>query len=324
MDEKTVTYSVAIRTLGTGGEKFREELLSISRQTIRPDKVVVYIAEGYPRPEFTIGEEEYVWVPKGMMAQRILPYDEIESELILMLDDDVRLAPDTAEKLIEALEENKADCVGADVFKNHLMPFGVKLKAAVSDFVFPHLSRKWAFKVRRNGSFSYNLKPEPRFYLSQSAAGPVQLWKKQSFSNLHLSDELWLDSLGFPFAEDRLMTYKLFLSGGTLGVLYGSGVDNLDGGTSSGSFKKSPEWVRVRTKASFMVWWRMCYRNGKDTLWTRFLAASAFAVKSLWMLFVMAGLSVVRLSPGILSSYIKGFREAARFCSKGFVPRVFS
>ena len=47
-----MTYSIAIRTLGTAGEKFRQELESIRTQTLQPDRVLVYIAEGYPRPGF--------------------------------------------------------------------------------------------------------------------------------------------------------------------------------------------------------------------------------------------------------------------------------
>ena len=55
-------YSVAIRTLGTSGEKFVRELESIKRQTLQPEKVVIYIAEGYNRPEYTIGKEEISFI----------------------------------------------------------------------------------------------------------------------------------------------------------------------------------------------------------------------------------------------------------------------
>ena len=90
------SYSIAIRTLGTAGELFRRGLDSIAAQTVPPERVIVYIAEGYSRPTFTRGKEEYVWVKKGMVAQLALPYHEIGSECILMLDDDVELAPDSA------------------------------------------------------------------------------------------------------------------------------------------------------------------------------------------------------------------------------------
>ena len=253
-----LTYSIAIRTLGTAGEKFRKELESICAQTVQPERVMVYIAEGYDRPDFTVGKEEYVWVKKGMMAQRVLRYDEIPSECILMLDDDVELAPDSIERLLKALVENKADCVGADVFQNHRMPFKTKIYAAVTNLVFPHWSRKWAFKIRRNGSFSYNIHPSKPFYWSQSCGGPAALWKKDTFLHLHLNDELWLESFGFPYGEDALTFYKLYRRGGRLGILYNSGIMNLNAQTSSGSFRKSPEHSYIRTKASFMVWWRIC------------------------------------------------------------------
>ena len=83
-----MSYSVAIRTLGTSGEKYVRELVSIKELTIQPDRVVVYIAEGFARPSFQIGKEEYVWVKKGMVAQRALAYNEIDSEYILLFQKD--------------------------------------------------------------------------------------------------------------------------------------------------------------------------------------------------------------------------------------------
>ena len=52
-----LSYSIAIRTLGTAGEKFRKDLESLCAQTVQPERVVVYIAEGYERPDFTVGKE---------------------------------------------------------------------------------------------------------------------------------------------------------------------------------------------------------------------------------------------------------------------------
>ena len=217
------SYSIAIRTLGTAGEKFRRELESIRIQTVQPEKVVVYIAEGHSRPEFT---------------------------------------------------------VGADVFQNHKLPLWTKVYAAITNLVFPHRSRKWAFKIHRNGAFSYNIHPDKPFYWSQSCGGPAALWRKECFLGLHLEDELWLESLGFPYGEDALTYYKLPLGGGRLGILYDSGIVNLDARSSSGSFRKSAEHLYIRTKATLMIWWRSCYSTGKDTAWSRFRAASAFVFKT--------------------------------------------
>ena len=306
------SYSIAIRTLGTAGEKFRKELESICAQTVQPERVVVYIAEEYDRPDITVGKEEYVWVPKGMMSQRVLPYDEITSNCILMLDDDVLLAPDSAEKMLRAMAKHNADCVGADVFQNHRMPLTTKVFAAWTNLVFPHWSQKWAFKIRRNGSFSYNARPKRDFYWSQSCGGPTMLWRKDALLKIHLEDELWLDKLGFAYGDDQLETYKLHANHGRLGVLYDAGITNLDAQSSSGAFRKSAEHIYIRTKASLMTWWRMCYKNGKDTSCSRALASVAFGFKSAWLFLVMCVAALIKWDCHYLTSYCKGLRDGLK------------
>lgn len=307
-----LSYSIAIRTLGTAGDKFRRELESIAAQTIQPEKVVVYIAEGYERPGFTVGKEEYVWVRKGMVAQRALRYDEIGSNAILMVDDDVLLAPDSAEKMLKAMADHNADCIGADVFQNHRMPFKVKLYAALTNLVLPHRSDRWAFKVHHNVSFSYNWNPEPRCYQSQSCGGPAMLWRKEAFLKLGVEDELWLDALEFAYGDDQLVTYKLHLNTGKLGVLYDAGITHLDAQSSSAGFKKSAAYIYTRTKASYMIWYRSIYRNGRDTVCSRVISAAAFCLKSLWLAFVMSGVSVVKFDVHVISSYFKGLRDGRK------------
>lgn len=90
-----MNYTAVIRTLGKAGEKYQTLLESLDRQTIQPSKILVYIAEGYAIPKETIGKEQYIYVRKGMVAQRALPYQEVDTEYILFLDDDVYL-PETA------------------------------------------------------------------------------------------------------------------------------------------------------------------------------------------------------------------------------------
>ena len=307
-----LSYSIAIRTLGTSGDKFRKELKSICAQTVQPERVVIYIAEGYERPKFTPGKEEYVWVPKGMMSQRVLPYDEITSDCILMLDDDVMLAPDSAEKMLRAMVEYNADCVGADAFQNHRMPLKTKIYAALTNLVFPHRSRKWAFRIRRNGSFSYNARPKSDFYWSQSCGGPAMLWRKDALLKIHLEDELWLDKLGFAYGDDQLETYKLHANSGRLGVLYDAGITNLDAQSSSSAFRKSAEYIYTRTKALLMTWWRMCYKTGKDTPYSRALAAIAFGFKSLWLFLVMCVAALVKGDGHYLTSFCKGLKDGRK------------
>ena len=304
-----LTYSIAIRTLGTGGEKYFEELRSITQQTAQPEKVVVYIAQGYERPKEQIGNEEYVWVKKGMIAQRALRYDEISSDCILLLDDDVLLAPDSAERLLRAMEENKADCVGADTFRNQDMSFRGKVFAAVTNLVFPRRDDGWAFKIHRNGSFSYNNHPQPKFYLSQSCAGPCMLWKKSSLLCMRWEEESWVEQFGFAYGDDLLETYKLVVNGGCLGVLYDSGVLHLDAQSASSLHRNNLQRYYIRSKASAIIWHRTIWNTRKD-----WLTALSFALKQVWLLLINCIAGVVLLKPRIPVLFVRGLRDAYRYC----------
>ena len=307
-----MNYSIAIRTLGTSGEKFVRELESIRQQTLQPDKVLIYIAEGYDRPEYTIGKEQYVWVKKGMMSQRILRYDEIDTPLILLLDDDVELAPDTAEKLVGAINEHKLDCLAADTFGNQEMSFRGKVYAAMTNLVFPHHSDTWAFKIHGNGSFSYNTNIQKDVYLSQSAAGPASLWRKDVFLALHLEQELWLERFGFPYGEDALTFNKLYKNGYRLGVHYNSGIKNLDGKSSSGAFQRNPKKFYTRSIASLMIWHRICYHLQGLSLLGRLWTLTSFSLKVLWLLCVHAASALYFHSYKVLYYYVKGVIDGVK------------
>ena len=308
-----LTYSIAIRTLGRGGDVFRRELEDIAAQTVQPDKVLIYIADGCTRPDFRVGNEEYVWVKKGMMSQRLRHYDQIESDCILMLDDDVSLQPESVAKMLAALEENEADCVGADTFRTHEMPLSMKIYAALTNLVFPHRDDGWAFKIKTNGSFSYNRKPKTDFCLSQSCAGNAMLWRKNTYDKLHFDDELWLDELSFAYGDDMLESYKVYKNGYRLGVLYDSGIEHLDARSASRDFRKSPEWIYTRAKAGFLVWWRSCYKTGGDSKSQRFCAALSFFCKSVWLLLGITAFAISRFSFGMVVSYLKGLRDGWRY-----------
>ena len=299
-------YSIAIRTLGKSGDMFVRELESIKRQTIQPEKVIIYIAEGYERPEFTIGKEEYVWVKKGMVAQRALSYKEIDSPLLMLLDDDVELAPDSAERLINAMELHQLDCIAAETMHDHKRHIAIRIFAMVTNLVFPHWSDKWAFKFHNNGSFSYNQHVTKDVYLSQSAAGPASLWKKQVFLDLHVEDEMWLDAFGFAYGDDGLTFNKLYKNGYRLGVHYNCGVQHLDGKSMSSLFQSDNRKFYTRSMASLMIWHRSCYNLKGISFCKKTWAALSFAFKAFWLLLIHVASAIYLRSPKVLTYYVKG------------------
>lgn len=57
-------YTAVIRTLGRAGQKYLDLLNSLQKQTIQPQNILIYIAEGYAIPKETIGVEKYIYVKK--------------------------------------------------------------------------------------------------------------------------------------------------------------------------------------------------------------------------------------------------------------------
>lgn len=323
-----MTYSVAIRTLGTAGYRFKQELQSIWAQTLQPEKVVVYIAEGYDRPDFSVGQEEYVWVKKGMVAQRALPYTETTSDYVLLLDDDMLLAPDVAERMMHEAEMRQIDCIGADSYLHYTRTIAGKLYDFATNLIVSHSEKsRWAFKVLRNGSFSYNSHPRAGYYDSHYIAGGVQLWRREVLTGVRLEDELWLDRYVFAYSDDMLETYKLHVNGYKLGILFGLDVVHLDAGCGSKPYRASSRQFYVREAALFCLWWRMLYEPsaGIERIWR----VCCFVMKWLWLLLVHLIGGIIRFDVRVPYYYILGtinawkflhsdeYRSVGRYCLKG-------
>lgn len=324
-----LAYSIAIRTLGTAGEKFRQELESIARQTIQPERVIVYVAEtcGVKFVDRTIGMEEYRYVPKGMVAQRALNYEELSSPCLLLLDDDVELAPDTAERLLASLTHYDADGVGADIFKNQEMSPASKLFAMLTNWVAPHQDEQWAYKVTRTGAFSYLSKSKVDVLRSvcheafglclpaQKLDGPCVMWRKSSLLSLHWKDEMWMDRLSeFAYGDDLMETYKLHVNGGKLLLNYDAGAIYLNAKTASSTYHHTHRKYYIRSLMSACIWYRAIYEGkvlkgetGKET------CTIAFGLKTLWLLLVNVLAGFLLLDLRIPVYYVQGLVDAWRF-----------
>lgn len=304
-------YSVAIRTLGTS-PFLKEEIESVFRQSILPDKVVLYIAEGYPLPSWRVNSEMYVYVHKGMVAQRALDYEEIESDYVLLLDDDVVLEDDAVEKMLRVAEDNGLDCVVADTYLNHEMSTVNKIYNILANSVFPRFSSDKAIKINKGSFFSYINNPQREWYRSESGAGPASLWKREVLNELQFKDELWMDRLGFAYGDDQVMFNKLPKNGYSLGMMFNNGISHLDGGVSSKDYKKDPDKFYKRSIARYLIWYRTCYNLtglGRSEKWESrcaFYGSIALVVPA----HIVAGVLHFSLKPVI--QLFKGLREGHR------------
>lgn len=310
---KNLSYCVAIRTLGKAGDKYQQELTSLVNQTIPPKKILVYLAEGFDIPTETVGIEQYILTPKGMVAQRALSYDEIDTDYVLFLDDDVYLPNDAVEKLFDGLLLHNADCIAADTFKNQDLSFKNKLAAFATNFVTSRKDDNWAFKIKRDGSFSFNKAPSQSICFSQSAAGPASLWKLESYKKIKFQDEKWLDDFEFAYGDDLLFFYKLYINNYVLLVHYNSGIVHLDAGSSSDKYKSSTKKLFKRAKIQFILWWRICYNLKTNSFSKCFFTALAFTIKLIWSFGIHVIYSIIKLNFYPILYFIQGSFQGYKF-----------
>lgn len=258
-------YTAVIRTLGTAGAKYQQLLDSLQAQSIAPKAIIVYIAEGYPLPKETIGTERYVYVKKGMVAQRALPYDEVETDYMLFLDDDMSFPKDTILQMFNLLKEHNADVISPDIFPNAQRPFFSEILMSLSGRMCARRNDNyWGYKVMRNSGYSYNSNPNGEVLISQTNAGACFLCTKENFLKLHFEEEMWMDEVDYALGEDQVMFYKMYMSGMKVLTWYNHGFIHLDGGGNlQDSKKKKLIYSDFRFKTIF--WYRYIYEP--DNSW---------------------------------------------------------
>lgn len=302
-------YTAVVRTLGTAGKKYQTLLDSLNRQTIHPAKILVYIAEGYAIPKETIGKEQYIYVKKGMVAQRALPYNEVNTEFILFLDDDVYLPEIAVELLYQYLTDYHADVISPDVFPNAERSFLGKCLMMLSGRMLARKNDgKWGYKVMRNSGYSYNNHPKPGVYWSQTNAGPCFFCRKADFLKIHFEEERWMDNLKYAQGDDQVMFYKMYLSGLKQLTWFGSGIKHLDAGSTmiSGEKEKMLIYSDLRFKAIF--WHRFIYQPDKNMLsrlWSTICIGYALG-------FTLS-ISLLKLNRHIFSLKCQAIKEAIGF-----------
>ena len=254
-----IEYTVAIRTLGRAGLKYQKLLDSLSKQTIRPTAINIYIAEGYPIPKETIGIERYIYVKKGMVSQRALTFTEIDTEYILFLDDDLSFPSDTVEKMFRLLFDNGADIISPDIFKNSERPFISRILMFLSGRMNARKNDDyWGYKVMRNSGYSYNIHPKKEVYWSQTNAGACFLCRKNDFLKIKFEEELWLDDMNYALGDDQVMFYKMYKKGLKILTWYTNNFVHLDGGENMQDDKKK-QVIYADFRFKIVFWHRFIY-----------------------------------------------------------------
>lgn len=306
------TYCVAIRTLGTAGEKYRRTLETCAAQTVPPERILVYIPRGYALPAETIGREEYIRCDKGMVTQRSLPFGEITTDCILFLDDDLDIPADMAERLFDAMERHGAQLASPAIFDNEKGSLRQKLKWAVLMQTLPHRDSRFAYKIRRSGHYSYNNAPASASLLSQSCSGACIMITRKAYDAIHFADERWLDSMPYALGEDQMFAYKAYRYGLRPCVVYDTGIIHLDAG--SGTRRNSERNHLVSEMVRSVIWYRSVYSAAPSAA-SKARALLSFGLAKAFDLAMAVPYSLAKRSLFPIRNIFRGARDAARFIS---------
>ena len=307
----TRDYCVAIRTLGTAGEKYQTLLDSLVAQTLQPKKILVYIPHGYPAPKETVSVEQIVRCEKGMVTQRSLPFNEVDTEYILFCDDDLYLPPDYVEKLFRGLEENEGDCIAPKVYNHAVTSWLMKCFVYLSNSSSARKDDGWANKVKRDAGFSYNNHPSKSVLPTQTAAFASLLCKKSAYQAIHFEDERWLDSFSFASMDDQLFYYKLYLQGFKVLMHYDTGIKHLD--ARAGVRVNVKKRMYFKKKLLFTIWYRTIYNIKNKNRREKFLCCLAFVWRNLIGLVALVGDTIRCKQPIFLFDYFRGLYAGYKY-----------
>ncbi len=285
-----ISYSVAIRTIGTAGEKYKKLLQSIQSLDPKPKKVVVVLPEGYTAPVDQLGYEEIVYSPKGMVAQRLEALKYIDSEYVLFCDDDVSFNSDFVKKLADPLLTMQFDCSAGPLLE-FLPPAGLKyvIASVLGGACTMLRGRKDTYiRILRTGGWSYNRNIDThthKIYKTDSLPWTCFFIRRKVMEAIHFEDESWCEKSGYAAFEDRVMFYKLKINGFNTCVVSDALYQHNDAKTSTQGISTIPFYARAFNH--YIFWYRFLYEptgSKSEKIWLKICINYYIFMQSLYSL----------------------------------------
>ncbi len=264
-----ISYTVAVRTVGKGGEKYEALLQSISALEPKPKEVLICLPEGVEPPKEQLGYERFVCLPKGMMTQRIYALDEIKTEHVLFTDDDIRFDADFVSKLHRAVTVEGYDMAVGEVLaflppKHGMRKWIPTLQAAAAPTLF-HKDR-YVTILRSAGWTYHRFTPKEGVILpTQSAIGCMFYTSLLAMKRLRFEDELtWAQHGALAPADDQIMFYKAYRVGLRVGVVTDAPFQHLDAKTATAAVEAKKKKAFYSAFNRTVFWHRLIYSFEKN------------------------------------------------------------
>jgi Glycosyltransferases involved in cell wall biogenesis len=320
------SYAVVIRTLGNGGDKYKQLLDSILQQTVVPEEIIVVIPMGYTL-DYITGSEKVIYSEKGMIIQRAVGIQAATSDYILVVDDDVCFNKTFISDIFSAINDTGADVIvpaeEGDVIasRNYKELFKTVISNLKYIFIgqrFVLLNSSYRIKFAATGTCSINLKIDnSQYYKTQSWTFQCFFMNTEKAKRVKLENERWLENVGYAIYDDQVFAYKSFQQGDQAMYMPAIRYTHLDGG--AGHVKTEDNVSRLKKKL---------YANAynRTVFWYKFLYIPSSAVRRVWLIcwYLYATINTFILYTGyscvkkchasVPFSVIKGAKAGFQYC----------
>lgn len=266
-------YSIYIRTLGNGGDKYQKLLYSIDAQSIKPKEVVVVLPNGYNRPKEKLGYERFAFSPKGMIKQRLFAIYDAQTPYVLLLDDDVEFESTYIEQLFATLEKSKAQCAIPILHDSSKSNSSVKniINRFIGREIYRRFTSNWFMTINRCGGFQVNTNiNREKIYYSQTGHGSNCFAETSVLKNICFENELWLEDSGYALPDDQVMFYKMYKQGYKIAVDPKAYFCHLDAASTNKSGDRYLKIAQAQASNYLIFWYKFIYpyENGIAKLWS--------------------------------------------------------
>lgn len=313
---KNISYSVAIRTLCTSGEKYNKLIDSIIKQSVQPEKIVVVVPDGYDFPKSITGTEVFVRSKKGMLYQRAEALEYIDSELTFFSDDDIEFEDGFIEKLSEPIVNNDYGCTAGpllDFFPPNNFKYALSSVLGGSCIMLKGRKNNYV-RILRTGGWSYNYSIDQsshKIYDTESFAGTCFMAKTKYAKEIDFLEESWCEQLGYAAFEDRIFAYKMIVNGYKCCIVSDAEYIHNDGKTSIKDLRLEPIYAAAYNH--YVFWYRYIY-SLQQNVFSRFW--SQICINYYEFMSKVYGASKVIKSKDNIETFRtvrKAFKDAKRF-----------
>lgn len=222
-------YSVAIRTV-RDNEYLRRCLKALEKQTVRPAEIILVIPDDVQPWDTCIDCVRFVHDKRGMVTQRAGGIRAANHRHLLLLDDDVVIAPNTAELLLTAMRERNAVCVIP--YWAEGWPKGIFLRFFMSFWGIAIPRSNGGIRYTAGGGYYYPAKEPTEPWVTEGGSGAILLVNRNFCLNQQcLGDVVFQDVSVYALREDGAFIFDIYQKGGLCLMIGGISFEHLGGTT---------------------------------------------------------------------------------------------